>query len=324
MNGDDFLRQVVIQDLGWTLVHFLWEGGVIAGICSFHTAPKANRAFAIAPFSSAAHWTFSEPEVAVQFKCDLHPWNFAYVGVFAHPYFAVTDEQGRFSIPGVPAGQYTLETFHPSCSTSSKTIAVTNGTTTVDFEVKRSRSWFLWPGSAEPQLQPIQDFRRVEPIKTLYSVQIGPHAYVGLTNLPDANPVSITFSRWKLYSTIADEPDDHAAVFRLTNGESTSITLWNVRVQIPSTSGSPEISGGGAIHAGWQTIQNDYPGEGGGVHEAGASGELWVKSPPKGTPWRVCVLYSKERAEDERRRPAERRHYGNYEVISATLPATKK
>src|SRR6185436_13419689 len=73
-------------------------------ICSFHTAPKANRAFATSPFRDAVPRTFTEPEVPVRFKCDLHPWNYAYVGVFSHPFFAVTDELGRYTISGVPVG----------------------------------------------------------------------------------------------------------------------------------------------------------------------------------------------------------------------------
>jgi hypothetical protein len=71
----------------------------------------------------------------VQFKCDLHPWNYAYVGVFAHPFFAVTDQDGRFAIHGVPAGHHDLAIFHSKGGTSTKPIAVTDQLTTMDFEV---------------------------------------------------------------------------------------------------------------------------------------------------------------------------------------------
>jgi len=40
--------------------------------------------------------------------CDIHPWMKAYVAVFDHPYFAVTDKDGSFEIKGVPAGQQNL------------------------------------------------------------------------------------------------------------------------------------------------------------------------------------------------------------------------
>ena len=71
----------------------------------------------------------------MRFKCDLHPWNYAYVGVFAHPYFAVTDEQGRFTIPGVPAGRHSIEIFHPKGGTNAKPVLVADKVVTVDFEV---------------------------------------------------------------------------------------------------------------------------------------------------------------------------------------------
>ena len=79
--------------------------------------------------------TFTNPEVPVRFKCDLHPWNYAYLGVFDHPYFAVTDEQGRFTIPGVPAGRYIVAIFHPTSGKSAKPVIVTDQPATVDFEV---------------------------------------------------------------------------------------------------------------------------------------------------------------------------------------------
>jgi len=56
--------------------------------------------------------SFPASEVPVRFKCDVHPWMFAYVGVFDHPFFAVTDKDGNFKISGVPNGKYTLEAYH--------------------------------------------------------------------------------------------------------------------------------------------------------------------------------------------------------------------
>jgi hypothetical protein len=48
----------------------------------------------------------------VMVKCDLHPWMSAWVRVFDHPYFAVTDEDGNFDIKDVPAGNYRLMVWH--------------------------------------------------------------------------------------------------------------------------------------------------------------------------------------------------------------------
>ena len=61
---------------------------------------------------AAADKTFDKPEVMVRLMCNVHPWMFAYVGVCDHPYFAVTDKDGNFTIKGLPPGKYTVEAFH--------------------------------------------------------------------------------------------------------------------------------------------------------------------------------------------------------------------
>ena len=47
-------------------------------------------------------------------KCNVHPWMGGNISVFDHPYFSMSDGQGRFEIAGLPPGQYTLETWHES------------------------------------------------------------------------------------------------------------------------------------------------------------------------------------------------------------------
>ncbi len=49
---------------------------------------------------------FNETEEPFYIKCDVHPWMKSWVLVEDHPYFAVTDEQGNFSIENIPPGQY--------------------------------------------------------------------------------------------------------------------------------------------------------------------------------------------------------------------------
>jgi hypothetical protein len=53
-----------------------------------------------------------EPEVMVDVRCDVHPWMHAYIGVLDHPYFAVTGPDGRFTLAGVPAGDYVVRAWH--------------------------------------------------------------------------------------------------------------------------------------------------------------------------------------------------------------------
>jgi len=40
----------------------------------------------------------------VQLSCSIHPWMQAYAWAFPHPFAAVTNEKGEFSIPNAPAG----------------------------------------------------------------------------------------------------------------------------------------------------------------------------------------------------------------------------
>ena len=49
----------------------------------------------------------------VRLQCDAgHTWMNAWIYVLSEPLFAVTDDRGHFSIPAVPAGEYTIEYWH--------------------------------------------------------------------------------------------------------------------------------------------------------------------------------------------------------------------
>jgi hypothetical protein len=48
----------------------------------------------------------------IQYKCTIHGWMTGYVRVFDHPYYAVTDEDGKFEIKNAPAGKYRIVYWH--------------------------------------------------------------------------------------------------------------------------------------------------------------------------------------------------------------------
>jgi plastocyanin len=72
--------------------------------------------------------TFHTEEMFIPCKCDVHPWEYAYVSVFDHPFFAVTDASGQFQLPpGLPDGTYVIEAHHRKAGTRSATISVQDG-----------------------------------------------------------------------------------------------------------------------------------------------------------------------------------------------------
>ncbi len=86
-------------------------------------------------------WTASitKPEVLVKIKCEVHAWMFCYVGVQDNPYFAVTDKDGQFKIPNLPAGDYTLTAYHLKATAKpgvSRQITVGTGPVTADFTLE--------------------------------------------------------------------------------------------------------------------------------------------------------------------------------------------
>jgi hypothetical protein len=81
--------------------------------------------------------TFANPEVMVHFKCDVHPWMSAYVGVLDNPFFSTTGDDGTFSIKNLPAGDYEIEVWHEKYGTQTQKVKVGEGEAkTVDFTFK--------------------------------------------------------------------------------------------------------------------------------------------------------------------------------------------
>ena len=56
---------------------------------------------------------FGEAEF-MRIQCDIHKWMGAWAGVFDHPFFAVTKEDGSYEITGLPPGDYEIAVWHES------------------------------------------------------------------------------------------------------------------------------------------------------------------------------------------------------------------
>lgn len=79
--------------------------------------------------------TFTSAEDPFYIKCDVHPWMKAWVLVKDHPYFAITDENGNYSIENVPPGKYGVVFWQEKLSNlpKKKYVAVSN-TATITIE----------------------------------------------------------------------------------------------------------------------------------------------------------------------------------------------
>jgi hypothetical protein len=65
-----------------------------------------------------------KPEIGIPLKCDVHFWMTAHLHVLAHPFFAVTGEDGAFTLSGLPPGTYTLEAWHSVLGTQRAVVTV--------------------------------------------------------------------------------------------------------------------------------------------------------------------------------------------------------
>ena len=81
--------------------------------------------------------TFDKSEDPFKIKCDVHPWMGAYLGVFDHPYFAVTDDSGSYTISGLPAGKYVIEAWHEKLGSQTADITVDDSGASQDFSFKK-------------------------------------------------------------------------------------------------------------------------------------------------------------------------------------------
>ena len=104
---------------------------------NINPTPKNNRNWNISqgPNAAARIQSFAREEVMLPVKCNVHPWMTAYIGVVSHPYFAVTGDDGSFSLAGLPPGMYTVEVWHERLGAQEQQVTIgASESTEVSFE----------------------------------------------------------------------------------------------------------------------------------------------------------------------------------------------
>jgi plastocyanin len=102
------------------------------------TASSFNRGMPAG--SQNAVYTLKNPEVMAKVKCDAHPWMSCYIGALNHPFFAVTGEDGAFTLKGLPDGEYEVEAWHELSllKAASASVTVAGGAVTANFEFSKT------------------------------------------------------------------------------------------------------------------------------------------------------------------------------------------
>ena len=107
---------------------------------NIHAMPSKSKEFNVGQPNKGMETmrTFAEPEVMVHFKCDVHPWMSAYVGVLNHPFYSVTGADGTFTLKSLPAGEYEVAAWHEKYGEQVQKIKVGDGETkTIDFKFSK-------------------------------------------------------------------------------------------------------------------------------------------------------------------------------------------
>ena len=72
----------------------------------------------------------------VEIRTPQQPWLRGYIAVFDHPYFAVADANGRFTIDSLPPGTYTVKVWHERLDKPTEQRVVVTGGGTGQLEVR--------------------------------------------------------------------------------------------------------------------------------------------------------------------------------------------
>jgi len=132
--GCDYQPHVLAFPAGST-VDIMNDDGILHNI---HTYSKVNPPFNMAQpkFKKEIQQKIEKPEV-IKVSCDAHGWMHGWWYVTDTPYYAVTDDNGNFTIKDVPPGNYTIEVWQEKLGTQDQKVDVKAGASaTSNFSLK--------------------------------------------------------------------------------------------------------------------------------------------------------------------------------------------
>jgi hypothetical protein len=122
---------------------------------NIHPSPTKNQEWNQSQTAGAAplEKSFARQEVLIPVKCNQHPWMKAYIGVLPHPFFAVSKDDGSYTISNLPPGEYTIVAWHEKYGEQTQKVTVgAKESKTQDFTFSATSAYA--PGSlkVEPAL----------------------------------------------------------------------------------------------------------------------------------------------------------------------------
>lgn len=80
---------------------------------------------------------FTQREIMIRVKCNIHHWMHAWIGVVDNPYFAVTGTDGTFALKNLPPGKYTIEAWQEALGSQEQEVTVSpSGKSDMSFSFK--------------------------------------------------------------------------------------------------------------------------------------------------------------------------------------------
>lgn len=137
-------RVVVVPTTGQ--LDILNSDGILHNIHTYSTAnPAINKAQP--KFKKVLTEKFTKPEI-IKAACDAHGWMSGWMVGTDHPFVAVTDDKGTFSIKDIPPGKYRVEVWHETLGKLVKEVSIkAREDAPLSLELAKKQPDGSWPGA---------------------------------------------------------------------------------------------------------------------------------------------------------------------------------